>query len=99
MARSIDEINYGPMVLVGNMREVPNMELAVEIKFTKDDGTKVVSNRAPNFPNYVLARMPANVYKELVTQMMLRCVRVQVGAETWPEGSDKTTITGVPVPQ
>ena len=98
MARSIDEINYGQMVMVGNMREVPNMELAVEIKYTKDDGTKVVSNRAPNFPNYVLARMPANVYKELVTEMMLRCVRVQVGAETWPEGSDAVTITGVPVP-
>jgi hypothetical protein len=98
VARSVDEINYGAMVNVGNTRPVPNLELVVEIKFTKDDGTRVVDTRTPNFPNYVLARMPANIFKERVTAMMLECMRVQVGADVWPLGSDTLTITGVPVP-
>jgi hypothetical protein len=98
MARSVDEINYAEMVNVGNTRPVPNLELTVEIKFTKDNGEKVVSTRTPNFPNYVMARMPANIFREYVIQMMLECVRKQVGVEPWPMGSEATTITGAAVP-
>lgn len=98
MARSVDEINYGAMVMVGNQRQTPNMELTVEIKFTRNDGTKDVQTRTPNFPNYVQTRMPANIYKERMTALMIECLRVQVGADVWPEGSDTVTITGVVVP-
>jgi hypothetical protein len=98
MARSVDAVNYGALVDMGNTRPVPNLELTVEITFTRNDGTRVTETRTPNFPNYVLNRMPANIFKKRVTDMMIECMRVQVGAvDNWGPGSDPLNILGTPI--
>lgn len=98
MARILLEVNPGYIVPVGNMREVPNYEMPVQIVFLNDAGERVVRDIAPNFPNYVLNRMPANVYKEFMSDMMITIARVNAGAEDWPEGSDTVNILGQPLP-
>jgi hypothetical protein len=98
MARILQEVNPGVMVDKGNTRQVPNWEMPVQIVYLNDAGQRIVRDLAPNFPVYVLNNMPANRYKEYMSDMMIEIVRVKAGAEDWPAGYDTVNILGQPLP-
>ena len=97
MARILQEVNPGVMVNKGNTRPVQNWEMPVQIVYLNNEGVRTVRDIAPNFPNYVVTNMPANRYKEYMSDMMLEIVRVKSGAEDWPAEYDKVNILGQPI--
>lgn len=84
MARSVDEINFGPLTATGSNRQVPEYTMTIEAKWTRDDGTKAQNSRAVTFPG-LLSNMPLHVRQEYMREMMIHTVRVLAGIEEWPE--------------
>jgi hypothetical protein len=84
MARSVDEINITNWQVLPQTTAITRRSFNIEIKWTRDDGTKGTHSSLRTFPA-ALSAMPNEVLRRFVEQMICAIVRVELGIDTWEQ--------------
>lgn len=84
MTRSIDEINITNWANLGTTTPIERRSFTLEVKWTRDDGTKGTHTSSRTFPA-ALSTMPLAVLHRFVTEMVIAVVRVELGLATWED--------------
>ena len=82
MARSVDEINITNWQNLGTATAVERRSFDIEVKWTRDNGTKGTHSSTRTFPG-ALSAMPNSVLRHFVESMILAVVRVELDIDTW----------------